>query len=109
MPRKTRHPEPASAEVKPTVDELLANVRRLNRATVDFLKVDVETALTFSGIALQTDNSVKKERNQRSARKAYDSVLKLAEKVDLTDQDVQTLSRNLARLKSELQTLGEVF
>ena len=109
MPRKERHADSAYAAVKPTFDELLANGRRFNRAGADFLKLDVKTALIFTGIALQTDDSVKRRRNQQSARKAYDSVLKLAKKVQLTDEEIQTLSRTLERLKFELQTLGEVF
>jgi len=91
------------------VDELLANGREFNRVTADFLKVDVATALTFTEIALQTSDSIKKRRNRRSARKAYDSIVRLAKKVDLTPDDGELLSRNLERLKSELQTLGEVF
>lgn len=91
------------------MDELLANGREFNRVTADFLKVDMATALIFTEIALQTDDSIRKLRNRRSARKAYDSIVRLAEKVDLTPNDVELLSRNLERLKSELQTLGEVF
>lgn len=109
MPRKARPADSAYAAVKPTFDELLANGSRLNRASADFLKLDVQTALTFTGIALQTDDSVEKRRNQRSARKAYDSVLQLAKRVQLTDEEVQILSRNLDRLKSELRTLGEIL
>lgn len=109
VPGKGRYVDSAYAAVKPTFDEFLANARRFNRASADFLKLDVQTALIFTGIALQTDDSVKRRRNQRSARKAYDSVLKLAKKVQLTDEEIQTLSRNLDRLKFELQTLGEIF
>ena len=109
MPRKGRPADSAHAAVKPTFDELLANGRRFNRASADFLKLDVQTGLTFTGIALQTDDSAKKRRNQRSACTAYDSVLKLAKRVQLTDEEVQMLSRSLDRLKFELQTSGEIF
>ena len=89
--------------------DLLASAEKFNRVSTDFLKVDVQTALTFSKIALETNDSVKKHRNQRSARKAYDTVVKLMKKVEPKEHDAQDLSSSLKRLKSELQSLGEVF
>ena len=91
------------------MDELLATRKRLNRANSDFLKVDVQTALTFTGIALQTTDPVKRQRNQRSARKAYDTVLRLMGKVQLSESDARTLGSGLERLKSELRELGETL
>ena len=92
------------------MDELLTSYAQLNRTTADFLKVDLQTALTFSGIALQhgTD-SVKKERNRRNARRGYDTILRLLERVSLDDHDARHLKHNLRRLKTELQELGETF
>ena len=108
MPRKSK-PEPHHKAAKSTADELQANGKALNRVSTDFLKIDVATALTFSGIALQTDDVIKKRRNRRAARKAYDTIRRLAKGVDLADEDAQLLSTDLARLKYELQTLGETF
>ena len=110
MPKKRRrNKEPKYAAPKPTIDELLASRSRLNRVSADFLKVDIETALTFASLALQTGNSEKKQRNCRAARKAYDTVVSLIDRVTLDQNDAQFLSRNLRRLKSELVQLGEVF
>lgn len=89
--------------------ELLLQEREFNHVSVDFLKIDVATALTFVSIARETDDAVKKGRNQRAARKAYDTVQKFAKRVDLNHDDAQILSSGLARLKSELRTLGETF
>lgn len=75
----------------------------------DFLKVDSEMGLTFSGMALVTDDLRKRERITRSARKAYDTVLRLKPGVPLTKVDADRLDRNLRRLRSELETLGETF
>jgi hypothetical protein len=94
---------------KPTVDELLATRDRMNRARADFLKVDLETALTFVKIAHTTDDEFRKERNCRAARKAYETVVRLQKKVDLTTNDGLALKRGLDRLKSELERLGETF
>jgi hypothetical protein len=98
------------AAKKPTVDELLAAGAQLNRTSTDFLKVDLQTALTFSGIALQSaDDPVKRQRNRKNARRGYDMIVRLVEKVSLTDDDVQYMTRNLHRLKTDLQQLGETF
>ncbi len=97
------------AAKKPTVDELLASGMRLNRAGADFLKVDVQTALTFTRIALQTKDPASRRRNRNSACKAYDTVLRLISKVQLSDSDARILGSNLERLKSELRELGEIF
>jgi hypothetical protein len=101
---------PSFAARKPTIDELLSSGAQLNRTSTDFLKVDLETSLTFSALALQyKDNPEKRERNQANARRGYDTILRLAKKVVLDQQDARFISRHLRRLKSELQQLGETF
>jgi len=107
--KRKRARDPSYAVPKPTADEILAFGSRFRQASTDFLKVDLATALTFTEIALQASDSEKRERNCRNARVAYDTVLRLIERVDLTDEDSEMLNSNLARLKSELARLGEVF
>jgi hypothetical protein len=82
---------------------------RLNRAQGNFLKLDVEVGLTFAGIALQTQDPEKRERTRRVASKAYDTVLRLMNRVTFTKDGAQSLARNLLRLKYDLMMLGEVF
>ena len=105
---RQRAKEPPYAAAKPTVDELLVFGARLNRTSVDFLMIEAQTALTFSGIALGAHDEVKKSRNCRFARQAYDTVLRLSDKVTFTDRDKRILSRDLRRLKGALRSLGEV-
>jgi septal ring factor EnvC (AmiA/AmiB activator) len=110
MPRENKPPEPAYRTRKPTFDELVASRNELNRTGADFLKTDMATALMFSGMAMQaTDDPVKRERTQRNARKAYDAILRLREKIKLSEKDAYWLQNNLYRLKSELEQLGEKF
>ena len=109
MPRKRNHADLEYQAPKPTIDQLLDVGKDFNRVSTDFLRVDVATALTFSGIALQTDDAVKRQRNRRAARRAYDTIRRFAKHVTLASDDAQMLASDLARLKSELQTLGEVF
>lgn len=76
---------------------------------INFLRIDTQTGLIFSGIALGTDDLEKKERTTRMARKAYDTVLRLKLGIGLTDADNHRLQRSLERLKGKLEMLGERF
>lgn len=89
--------------------DLAATRQQFNRAGTDFLKVDVATALTFADAALNTDNPEKTRRNQRSARKAYDTILRMSQKVTLPSKDAEELRDSLTQLKAKLMRLGEVF
>jgi len=97
------------AAVKPTVDEFIGARERMNRVSTEFLKIDLETALTFVKIARQTRDDVRKQRNCRAARRAYETVRQLANKVVLNGDDAQLLARHLTQLRSELEALGETF
>jgi type IV secretory pathway TrbF-like protein len=99
----------AYAAPKPTIDALLASEKQFNQAGTQFLKVDVATALTFANTALQADDPEKKRRNRASARKAYDTVVRMMKKLKLSASDAEEIQQGLQRLKSELVTLGEVF
>jgi hypothetical protein len=110
MPKKPPTRAFRFAAKKPTVDEILKVGAELNRTGTDFLKVDLKTALSFSNFALQSvDDPTKRQRNRRNARRAYDTVLRLLKRVSLSDDDAQRMNRNLERLKTELQHLGETF
>lgn len=76
---------------------------------IDFLKIDTQMGLTFSGLALATDDSATRERVIRSARKAYDTVVRLKQGIPLTEVETNSLDRKLGRLRSELESLGETF
>jgi len=97
------------AAPKPTDDQLLAIRSRFNRVGADFLKVDLDTALTFAAIASESRDPEKKQRNRRSARKAYDTVVRLRAKMDLSGSDARIIAAGLERLRWELAQLGETF
>jgi hypothetical protein len=92
---------------RPTVDELLASKSRFNKATTDFLKIDLETALTFTALALQAQDREKKERNRKAARKAYDTITRLISRVTFSEVEANAFKENLERLRSDLIKLGE--
>jgi len=76
---------------------------------VDFLQIDSQVALTFSGIALKTSDPEKKNRTTRTARRAHDAIVRLRTDIELNQVETDKLEANLQRLKSELQRLGESF
>lgn len=63
-----------------------------NRLRADFLRIDAQLALTFSGIALSTADLAKRERTIKIARKAYDTVLRLKPGVRMTHDTEERLS-----------------
>jgi hypothetical protein len=82
----------------------------LNRNSYQLLKVDIETALTFTRIAAGAgEGSDKRTRNQRNGRTAYDSVQHLRKNVSMTTAQEQELDAGLVELKTALEELGEKF
>jgi hypothetical protein len=92
---------------RPTVDELLASQSRFKKVGTDFLKIELKMARTFTELALQTQDRVKKERNQRAARKAYDTIVHLIGRVTLSEVEADFFEKTLAQLRSDLVELGE--
>ncbi len=84
--------------------------RELNAVSVEVLKTDLNTGMTFAHIAQQsTRDPEKKRRNRANARKAYDSVLDYEKRLEITEKDKRDIAEKLTRLKSVLIQLGEVF
>ncbi len=80
---------------------------KTNRLGADFLRIDSEVALTFSGLALTTYKEQDRKCATEIARKAYATIIRLREKVELTEAQRDNLDANLQRLKNELQSLGQ--
>ena len=87
--------------------DLTKTSQRLNQTSKDFLRVDIETALTFTGAALSTDDPTKKSRNTKNAKKAYYTIQRLSQRVSYTDAEQVYMSEMMARLKKDLEQLGE--
>ena len=81
----------------------------INRSIADFLRIDFEVGLTFSRIALLATDKETRRRTTSAARKAYDIIARLRDRIVLTDAEEASLDRNLLRLKGELQSLGQTF
>ena len=79
----------------------------LNTSAVAFLKIDLDIVLTFAEIALHAGNDLEKKiRNQTNALYAYDTVLRLSERVIFTRADARQIENRLKRLKAKLEQLG---
>jgi hypothetical protein len=87
-------------------------IDQLQRSGFEFLTVDLDTALTLTRIAADADadgESDKRQRNLQNARHAYDTVLRLQEKMHFTEQETAELNDKLRELRTALEQLGEVF
>ena len=75
---------------------------------VEVLKTDSRVGLTRATIALKAPpGSQKRMRNQREARKAYDTVTHHMNRLSLTKADAQELQESVAELRLALEQLGE--
>ena len=61
---------------------------------VAFLLADLDTALTFLDIAKTTTNEETRQRNFENARKAYDTVLQLMQKLSLVMSRIKRSSKS---------------
>lgn len=84
-------------------------IRRANQLRANFLQIDSQIGLTFSGIALTASDPGKKNRTSQYARQAYETILRFRDEVDFSDPEWDKLEVNLRRLKIELQSLGQRF
>jgi hypothetical protein len=84
--------------------------RALNCNSVEFLKVDLETGLTFAKVALESVDDVdKKTRNQARSRQAYDFVIERQQGLRIDDEDAKEIFQKLKELRLALAALGEQF
>jgi hypothetical protein len=80
--------------------------KQTNKIGAEFLLIDSHIALTFSGIALEAPEGEKRARTSTTARRAYDTILRLRKGIELNDSQIATLNANLLRLENELRSLG---
>jgi len=81
------------------------------RSGVEFIMVDVELAFTFLEIGRTSTVPGTAKRNQKNARTAYDSIMRLLPRciASFSVAEQMALHRKLEELKSRLKHLGESF
>lgn len=75
----------------------------------EFLLTELKTGLTFAKIALHSTSPDKVSRNTANARKAYDTALRFLSSAESTEDDSRNIDKLVAKLKSQLQELGEAI
>jgi len=84
-------------------------VNSTNRVAADFLRIDSEVALTLSGIALAATDECDERTHDHGGRRAYDTIARLKERIELTGAERDKPDANLQRVKTELQSLGQIL
>lgn len=108
MPKEESNSGKTQAAIQDKLSADLSQTgKRLNQTGKDFLRVDVETTITFATTALTTDNPEKKSRNIKNAKKAYYTIQQLSKRVTYTGSEQAYMSEMMARLKKDLEQLGE--
>jgi hypothetical protein len=72
-----------------------------------FLDTSADIGLTYASIAWTARDKEKIRRHQAKARRAYNSILRFADRVQLSSDEKAELAPKLERLKRELRALGE--
>lgn len=82
-------------------------IRNANPAGVEFLRVEVETASTFAGIASDAQDSEKRLRNVQNARRGYDTLLHFMGTLPLSQEERAEMHTKVSELRVRLINLGE--
>lgn len=83
---------------------------KTEKAGFRFFVTDLDLAMTLTRIASDSqEDSQKRDRNQASARQAYDSISRISARAVLNDKEREQVKEKLNRLRSALERLGEVF
>jgi len=80
-----------------------------NQNAVDFLITDLDLAMTFMDVAKTSQIEETVHRNYNNARQAYDTVLRLLEKLRTDARQRQIIDAKLALLKTRLEAVGQQF
>ena len=75
--------------------------------SIDFLRTELETGVTFANLALNAQDLPKHERNRANARTAYDKFQEYASGIALSREETRELTELSSELKRLLLTLEE--
>lgn len=82
----------------------------LNKNAADFLRIDLDTALTLARIASEApEGSERRSRNIRNARVAYETVSRFRTKTETNPEEDEEIKEKVSRLRTALERLGESF
>lgn len=76
-------------------------------AGTEFLRAELLSGMTRASIAQNTSDEIKKRRNRRESRKAYDAILRFLPQAFLSQEEKEEIDSKVADLKFVLRSLGE--
>jgi hypothetical protein len=82
-------------------------IRRAQQLSIDFLKVELETGLTFASVARTSADPPHKEQARSRALEAYDTLLQQLPKVNASIVEKQRSEEKLKQLEQALKQLEE--
>lgn len=77
-----------------------------NRARIAFIKIDLDSAITFTKVARIAEDAEIRDRNIANAWKAHDTVQRYMAVADLSREDVAEIENKILRLKAALVELS---
>ena len=103
-------PKKQIGKIQDSVKRARLRLGQIKKTGATFLITDLGLAMTLTRIASGAgEDSEKRIRNQASARRAYDQVSRISHHATLTVNERQNVDAKLVKLRSALETLGEVF
>ncbi len=84
-------------------------MRAIHRTGFNFLMTELTVGMTLARSASLKRNPDRRQTTIGAARHAYDTSVRLAERLQLPEAQKQKLNRRRERLKGTLEQLGEVF
>ena len=75
---------------------------------LEFLKVELDIATTFIQLAKAASSLEQRQWKSGQAKKAYDTVAQMMNRVALSSAEAESLSNRLAVLKTALQQFDEL-
>lgn len=82
----------------------------LKKNHADFLRIDLETALTLTRIAERAGvGSIRRQRTLKQARRAYETIVKMRGMFAGTAEECLPIDKSIRKLRTALERLGESF
>ncbi len=85
------------------------HMRVVDRVGFDFLMTELRVGMTLARGVRVKRNPDRRERTLGAARQAYETCVRLAARLQLSDGQERKLKRGMEKLKAELEQLGEAF
>ena len=87
----------------------LGAVQELNAFKVESIRANLETAVSFAKLGLQTEDERESLRHRHKACEAYEEALHSLKTATLTHLEFESIRTKLAHLETILMQLGETL